>query len=129
MQDFRDKVAVITGGASGIGLALARRFAQEGMRVVLADIEADALEAAEQELRNMGARTLAVETDVSRSDDMERLAARVLDTFGAVHILCNNAGVGAPAGPIWERSVADWQWVLGVNLWGVIHGLRTFVPI
>lgn len=129
MQNFKNKVAVVTGSASGIGLALARCFAREGMHVVLADIEVDALEAAEREIRAISIATIAVRTDVSRSEDIEALAARALDAFGGVHIVCNNAGVAAPAGPIWERSLEEWQWVLGVNLWGVIHGIRTFVPI
>jgi NAD(P)-dependent dehydrogenase (short-subunit alcohol dehydrogenase family) len=129
MKEFSGKVAVITGGASGIGMALARRFAQEGMRVVLADIETQALEATAREIRKTGATTLAVRTDVSRSEDVDRLAARVLDEFGSVHIVCNNAGVGTAGGLIWEYSLEDWQWVLGVNLWGVIHGIRAFVPI
>jgi NAD(P)-dependent dehydrogenase (short-subunit alcohol dehydrogenase family) len=129
MTEFSGKVAVVTGSANGIGLALARRFAQEQMRVVLADIEAEPLEAAETEIRAMGATALAVRTDVSRSEDVDRLAARVLDTFGSVHIICNNAGVGAAGGFIWEYSPEDWQWLLGVNLWGVIHGIRAFFPI
>jgi len=129
MRDFKDKVAVVTGGASGIGLAMAQRFAREGMRVVIADIEAEALAAAEREIRSMGSTVLAVRTDVSKSQDVEALAASVLNSFGSVHIVCNNAGVGGTPGPIWERSIGDWQWVMGVNLWGVIHGIRTFVPI
>jgi len=129
MRDFKDKVAVVTGGASGIGFAMARAFAREGMRVVIADVEADALAVAEREIRGMGATVLGVRTDVSRSHDVEALAADALNAFGSVHLVCNNAGVGGAAGPIWERSIGDWQWVMGVNLWGVIHGIRTFVPI
>jgi NAD(P)-dependent dehydrogenase (short-subunit alcohol dehydrogenase family) len=129
MRDFKDKVAVVTGGASGIGLAMARRFAREGMRVVIADIEVDALAAAEREIRNMGAPALGIRTDVSRSQDIEALAATALSSFGSVHIVCNNAGVGGTPGPVWESSLENWQWVMGVNLWGVIHGIRTFVPI
>jgi NAD(P)-dependent dehydrogenase (short-subunit alcohol dehydrogenase family) len=129
MRDFKDKVAVVTGGASGIGLAMARRFAREGMRVVIADIEAEALAAAEREILSMGSTVLAVRTDVSKSQDVEALAARILNAFGSVHIVCNNAGVAGTTGPVWERSIGDWQWVMGVNVWGVIHGIRTFVPI
>lgn len=128
MTEFKGKVAVVTGCASGIGLALARRFAQEGMHVVLADIETEPLEAAAREIRAMGATALTVQTDVSRFEDVERLAARALDTFGSVHIVCNNAGVGGAGGFIWEYALEDWQWLLGVNLWGVIHGVRAFVP-
>jgi len=129
MRDFKDKVAVVTGGASGIGLAMAQRFAREGMRVVIADIEAEALATAEREIRSTGSTVLAVRTDVSKSQDVEALAASALNAFGSVHIVCNNAGVAGTSGPLWERSIGDWQWVMGVNLWGVIHGIRTFVPI
>jgi NAD(P)-dependent dehydrogenase (short-subunit alcohol dehydrogenase family) len=122
-------VAVVTGAASGIGLAIARRFARERMRLVLADVEVDALAAAEREIRAMGATAIAVSTDVSRMEEVEALAAKTLNAFGGVHILCNNAGVDAPPGPIWERSLEDWQWLIGVNLWGVVHGIRAFVPV
>ncbi len=128
MKELRDRVAVVTGAASGIGNAMARRFAGEGMKVVLADVEKTALARAEAELRSTGATVLAVRTNVAEPADVEALARRTLDAFGAVHVLCNNAGVVA-GGLLWERSLADWQWVLGVNLWGVIHGLRVFVPI
>jgi NAD(P)-dependent dehydrogenase (short-subunit alcohol dehydrogenase family) len=129
MKQFRDKVAVVTGAASGIGRAMAERFAAEGMRVVLADVDAHALSEAADALKAAGAAVLAVPTDVADGASVEALATRTLETFGAVHVVCNNAGVGSPGGPIWERTVADWQWVLGVNLWGVIHGIRVFVPI
>ena len=129
MKEFEDKVAVVTGAASGIGRAMAERFAAEGMKVVLADIEEEALAEAEGVLKAKGATALAVPTDVSQPADVEALAKKTVDAFGAVHVLCNNAGVGPPGGPLWERSVADWQWVLGVNLWGVIHGIRVFIPI
>jgi NAD(P)-dependent dehydrogenase (short-subunit alcohol dehydrogenase family) len=129
MREFSGKVAVVTGGASGIGLAMARKFARQGMRVVLADIENDALLGAEAELRAAGATVMALRTDVSRAEDIETLAAKTISTFGGVHILCNNAGVGPPRGPIWERTLDDWKWVMSVNLYGVIHGIRTFVPI
>lgn len=128
MREFRGKTAVVTGAGSGIGRALAHRFAAEGMRVVLSDVEATALERVEGELRAAGATTIAVRSDVAQSAEVEALAARALEAFGAVHVLCNNAGVVA-AGPCWELSLADWEWVLGVNLWGVIHGTRVFLPI
>jgi NAD(P)-dependent dehydrogenase (short-subunit alcohol dehydrogenase family) len=129
MRDFEGKVAVVTGAASGIGRAMAERFAAEGMKVVLADVEEEALAEAVGVLKANGAKVVAVRTDVSQTADVEALAKKTVDAFGAVHVLCNNAGVGPPGGPLWERSVADWQWVLGVNLWGVIHGIRVFVPI
>ena len=100
-----------------------------GMKVVLADIEPAALEQAERECKANGANVLAVQRDVSNGRDVEALAEKTVDKFDAVHIVCNNAGVVPPAGPLWERTEADWQWVLGANLWGVIHGVRTFVPI
>ena len=128
MRDFAGRTAVVTGAGSGIGRALAHRFAAERMKVVLADVEAAPLAAVEAELREKGTTTLAVRTDVSRAADVEALARRTIETFDAVHVLCNNAGVFS-AGPSWELSLADWEWVLGVNLWGVIHGVRTFVPI
>ena len=120
-------VAVITGAASGIGRGLAERFAAEGMKVVLADIEEKALTKLETDLSAKGATVLTVRTDVSNATEVENLAARTLEAFGAVHILCNNAGVVCSR-PVWEHTLADWEWVLGVNLWGVIHGIRAFVP-
>jgi NAD(P)-dependent dehydrogenase (short-subunit alcohol dehydrogenase family) len=127
VNEFQGKVAVITGAASGIGRALADRSVREGMKVVLADVEAEALAQAEASLRAVG-EVLAVRTDVSEARDVEALAHKTVETFGAVHLLCNNAGVGAEAA-VWENTVAEWEWVLGVNLWGVIHGVRVFVPI
>ena len=128
MQEFQDRVAVITGAASGIGRSLARRCVREGMKVVLADIEEAALNRTTEELRDAGAPVLAVVTDVSKASDVTSLAQKTLDAFGAVHLLCNNAGVNAGT-TIWESTLSDWEWVLGVNLWGVIHGVRVFVPI
>ena len=128
MKEFRGRVAVVTGAASGIGRALAARFAAEGMKLVLADVERGALAAAARELEASGCETLAVETDVSRAEDVAALARRTLDTFGAVHVVCNNAGVFT-GGLSWEAPRSDYEWVLGVNLWGVIHGIRSFVPI
>ena len=128
MQEFQDRVAVITGAASGIGRGLARRCVQEGMKVVLADIEEAALNRTTAELKEAGAPVLAVVTDVSKASDVRVLAQQTLETFGAVHLLCNNAGVHAGT-TIWESTLSDWEWVLGVNLWGVIHGVQVFVPI
>ncbi len=128
MDQLAGRVAVVTGAASGIGLALARRFGAEGMRVVLADIEAGPLERASKALATAGVETLAVRTDVSRGEDVAALATRSVDAFGAVHVLCNNAGIFV-GGNSWEVPIADWNWVLGVNFWGVVHGLRSFVPL
>jgi NAD(P)-dependent dehydrogenase (short-subunit alcohol dehydrogenase family) len=129
MKDLRERVAVVTGAASGIGYALAERFADEGMRVVLADVEEKALARASEALTTRGATTLAVQTDVSKAADVQALAEATLTRFGAVHVLCNNAGVGGDVAPVWEVPPESWQWVLDVNFWGVVHGLRTFVPI
>jgi NAD(P)-dependent dehydrogenase (short-subunit alcohol dehydrogenase family) len=128
MKKFKEKVAVITGGASGIGLARARRCLNEGMKVVLADIEQDALDAALQELGAPDAPVLGVKTDVAKEEDIQALADKTLEAFGGVHLLFNNAGVAAGKA-IWECTPQDCQWMMGVNLWGVIHGLRIFTPI
>jgi NAD(P)-dependent dehydrogenase (short-subunit alcohol dehydrogenase family) len=130
MQEFAGKVAVVTGGASGIGFGMATRFAEEGMTVVLADIEEPALEAAVRQLRQREFEVLGVVTDVAKPESVETLAQKTIDAYGKVHVLCNNAGVGGGFGlAVWEATLKDWQWTLGVNLWGVIHGVRTFVPI
>ena len=128
MQDFEGKVAVITGGASGIGFGMAERFAAAGMTVVIADINEDALPEAESRLAERGASALGVPVDVADPDQVEELARRVLDEFGAVHVLCNNAGVNSSDEPIWEVSRQDWERVIDINLRGVIHGIRTFLP-
>ena len=128
MKDFAGKVAVITGAGSGFGREFARIGAGLGMKLALADIQPEALAATAAELRGQGAQVLAETVDVSRGADLERLARRTLEAFGAVHLLFNNAGVAA-GGLLWEHTAKDWEWLLGVNLWGVIHGVRTFVPI
>ena len=127
MKSFRGRVAVVTGAASGIGLALTERFAAEGMKVVMADIEAGALATASEKLRQRGATILPIRIDVSNPADVERLAEETYKAFDAAHVVCNNAGV-AVLGAVHEHSLADWQWVINVNLWGVIHGVRTFLP-
>jgi NAD(P)-dependent dehydrogenase (short-subunit alcohol dehydrogenase family) len=129
MQDLEGKVAVVTGAASGIGRALAARFAREGMKVVLADIEASALDAAVHELRRQEFEVSAVVADVAKAESVQALADQTLSLYGKVHVVCNNAGVFLPGRPIWESTLKDWDWILGVNLWGVIHGIRTFVPV
>jgi len=129
MKEFHGKVAVVTGAASGIGRAMAERFAEEGMNVVLSDVEEGALAQTEARMKASGATVLAVRTDVSSAADVRALAGKTIEAFGAVHVLCNNAGVPPVVGPSWELTEADWQWVLGVNLWGVIHGIGAFVPI
>ncbi|MFX1453127.1 MAG: SDR family NAD(P)-dependent oxidoreductase [Promethearchaeota archaeon] len=128
MKEFTNKVAVITGAASGIGRGIANRAVKEGMKVVLADIEKEALKLTEEELKKSGADIISVLIDVSKPKDMENLAQKTIDTFGEVHLLCNNAGVAVP-GYMWEYTLTDWEWVMGVNLWGVIHGIRVFTPI
>jgi len=127
MRDLKGKVVVVTGAASGIGRAMAERFGREGMKLVLADVEATALAEARQAFEGAGMEAIAMTVDVSKADQVEALANRAFESFGAVHVVCNNAGVAA-GGFAWETSVADWEWVLGVNLWGVVHGIRAFVP-
>jgi NAD(P)-dependent dehydrogenase (short-subunit alcohol dehydrogenase family) len=128
MENFAGKVAVITGAGSGFGREFARLLAQQGARLVLADIEQPALEAIRDELVAQGAEVLCQRTDVAKAADVEALAAATLQRFETVHLLFNNAGV-ASGGLIWENTLQDWEWVIGVNLWGVIHGVRVFVPI
>ncbi len=129
MKDFRGKVAVITGGASGIGRALAERCAREGMKVVVGDVEQSALDRAVAEMKEDGADVLGVRCDVRFFEAVRALAARAVQTYGGIHLLCNNAGVSSEAAACWKQSQADWEWVLGVNLWGVINGVRAFVPL
>jgi NAD(P)-dependent dehydrogenase (short-subunit alcohol dehydrogenase family) len=128
MKELRDRVAVVTGGASGIGFATASRFAAEGMRIVLSDVEEAALAKARDQLAEQGARVHAVPADVASASAVDALARATLDRFGAVHVVFNNAGV-VVAGAVWETSLDDLRWTLDVNLWGVIHGMRSFVPI
>jgi NADP-dependent 3-hydroxy acid dehydrogenase YdfG len=130
MKQLNDRVAVITGAASGIGLAFAERFANAGMKLVLADIEAPRLEAVAASFKARDVSVAAMALDVSNATDVETLAKLAYETFGAVHVLCNNAGV-VPAGrfrPVWEYPLEDWKWVFDVNMMGVVHGLRSFVP-
>ncbi len=127
MRDLRERVAVVTGGASGIGRALARRFVAEGMRVVLADVETVPLAAAVAELEAGGARVLGVAADVAVAADVEAVRDQALAAFGAVHVVCNNAGVGG--GGIVDAPLAVWEWTIGVNLMGVVHGVHAFLPL
>jgi NAD(P)-dependent dehydrogenase (short-subunit alcohol dehydrogenase family) len=127
VDDLRGRVAVVTGAASGLGRAMAERFAAEGMRVVLSDIDRAGLDDAARSLTEAGAEVHAVAADVSAADDVEHLADESFTRFGAVHLLCNNAGVVKSA-RVWALTLDDWRWVLGVDLWSVIHGIRSFVP-
>ena len=128
IQDFKGKTAVLTGAGSGFGLECARIGAKLGMNLVLVDVQQDALDQATAEIEATGVQVLSRRVDVSSKDQMESLAALVEQRFGAPHFVFNNAGVGS-AGMIWENSVRDWEWVLGVNVWGVIHGVRLFTPM
>ena len=128
IDNFAGKTAVLTGAGSGFGLECARIGARLGMNLVLVDVQQDALDAAAAEMQAAGAQVLARKVDVSSAAQMEQLAADVEQRFGAPHLVFNNAGVGA-GGLVWENSVKDWEWVLGVNLWGVVHGVRLFTPM
>lgn len=128
MEQLEGKVAVVTGAASGIGRALVDRFAAAGMKVVLADVEAEALAKAEAEVQSTGAEAMAVVTDVSARAGVDALAEAVTERFGGTHVLCNNAGVSGGTGALWETTDRDWAWVMGVNLMGVVHGIQAFVP-
>lgn len=135
MQQIEGRVAVVTGAASGIGRAMADTFADAGMKVVLSDVDEPALSRAVEELNALERDVIGVVTDVSSEAAVQDLAQQALDAFGSVHVLCNNAGVAgdldyfSPDRPVWEHPMADWEWTFGVNLWGVVYGLRTFVPI
>ncbi|NLT31764.1 MAG: SDR family NAD(P)-dependent oxidoreductase [Propionibacterium sp.] len=126
MQDFAGKVAVVTGGAAGIGLGLARRFVNEGMKVVIADVDQADMDAAVAELSAHG-EVIAQRTDVSKYDEVEALAERTLEEFGSVHVLCNNAGVGGDQ-RFMNTTLATWEWIVGVDLWGPIYGCKVFLP-
>lgn len=128
MKEFRDKIAVVTGGASGIGQALVRALLAEGAKVVIGDVEEPPLKRVVEEFQAAGGDVSGVVTDVSRPDSVEALAEHVYATHGACHLLFNNAGVAAPSANIWETTVNDWRWVHGVNVMGVIHGIQSFVP-
>lgn len=135
MRDVQGKVAVVTGAASGIGRGMAEAFAAGGMKLVLADIDERALDATRRALQAMGADAHAVRTDVTKQEDLDGLAKETLRVHGAVHVLCNNAGIGGMRGDTpgggasWESPLEDWQWIVGVNLMGVVHGIRAFLPI
>jgi len=127
MDPFKDRVAVVTGGAGGIGAALARAFAARGAKLVIADLDETALVATVRELEQSGAQALGVPTDVSKRASVGALAEATLKRFGAVHVVCNNAGI-ATFGPIAESTTQDWEFTMGVNFWGVVHGVQAFVP-
>src|SRR6186997_569505 len=127
MELAAEKVAVVTGAGSGIGFALATALANRGCSIVLADVQDDALERATALISELGVDTLAVKTDVSKVDQVEALAQATIDRFGAVHVVCNNAGVAGGGDP-WLGPIDGWEWTMGVNFWGVVHGVRTFLP-
>jgi NAD(P)-dependent dehydrogenase (short-subunit alcohol dehydrogenase family) len=129
IEQLDGRVAVVTGGGGGLGRAMGERFAREGMKVVLADVRAEPLDETVTELRERGLEVSGVVADVSKWESVENLRDRALDAYGSVHVLCNNAGVGVGAeGRVWEHEINDWRWAIGVNLYGVIHGINAFVP-
>jgi len=127
MKMLEGKVAAVTGAASGLGRAMALAFAGEGMHAALADVDEPGLKSTLDEVQSRGVRAFAMRVDVSRYQEVESFCSKAIAQFGATHVVCNNAGV-SPLGAVWENTLADWQWILGVNLWGVIHGVRAFVP-
>ncbi|MCP4003462.1 MAG: SDR family NAD(P)-dependent oxidoreductase [bacterium] len=130
MKSFEGRVAVVTGGASGIGKGIANQLAAQGMKLVLADVERAPLDEAVADFTAKGFEAIGVECDVSKPESVEALAGRTLDAYGAVHVLCNNAGVAGSGGSTsWEQPLGEWEWVMGVNLWGVVHGVRSFLPL
>jgi NAD(P)-dependent dehydrogenase (short-subunit alcohol dehydrogenase family) len=128
MNELQGRVAVVTGAASGIGLGMAQAFAAEGMRLVLADVDVAGLETARAQLSESGAEAITVPTDVSDPAAVDALRDATVAAFGTAHVVCNNAGVGV-GGPIWQVPLEAWKWVFGVNFWGVVHGMRSFVPL
>jgi NAD(P)-dependent dehydrogenase (short-subunit alcohol dehydrogenase family) len=128
MKNFEGRTAVITGAGSGFGLETARIAARRGMNVAMADVQQDALDRAAEEIRSLGAQVLAQRADVAKGEQVDALARAVAERFGVPHLVFNNAGVGA-GGLIWENTLADWEWVIGVNLMGVVHGVRVFTPM
>jgi len=129
MRDVAGRVAVVTGGASGIGRGMAEVFAAAGMKIVLADIDEARVVETARALEKSGAEVLPLRSDVSKQDEVDLLAQRALDAFGAVHVVCNNAGVAHGGVPTWESTLHDWEWIVGVNLMGVVHGVRAFTPL
>jgi NAD(P)-dependent dehydrogenase (short-subunit alcohol dehydrogenase family) len=127
MKDLKGKVAVVTGAASGLGRSMALAFASEGMDVALADVDQTNLSSVADEAQAKGVRAITLKVDVSQAEQVEAFRDHALARLGAIHVVCNNAGV-SPLGAVWENTPADWQWILGVNLWGVIHGVRAFTP-
>jgi len=127
MKALAGKVAAVTGAASGLGRAMANAFAAEGMHMALADVDLQNLFQVEKEIRSRGVRALSMQVDVSNAAEVNAFSQKVISEFESVHLVCNNAGV-SPLGAVWESTAADWQWILGVNLWGVIHGVRAFAP-
>jgi NAD(P)-dependent dehydrogenase (short-subunit alcohol dehydrogenase family) len=127
MKTLEGRVAAVTGAASGLGRAMALAFAAEGMHAALADVDEPGLKSTLNEVQSRGVRAFAMRVDVSRYQEVESFCSKAIAQFGATHVVCNNAGV-SPLGAVWENTLADWQWILGVNLWGVIHGVRAFVP-
>ncbi len=129
MRSLTGRVAVVTGGGSGLGRAMCQRFGQEGMHVVLADVVPDRVEQAAKQLTSEGLDVTGVQADVTSQESVNALRDATLSRYGAVHVVCNNAGIGAGAeGKLWEHEAADWKWAFAVNLWGVIHGINAFVP-
>jgi len=128
MKELKGKIAAVTGAASGIGRSMALAFAAEGMDVALADVDELNLTSVAEEVQAHGVRAITLKVDVSQAEQIEAFRDQILARLGAIHLVCNNAGV-SPLGAVWESSVADWQWILGVNLWGVIHGVRAFTPV
>ena len=127
MKELKGKVAAVTGAASGLGRSMALALAAEGMDVALADVDQLNLSSVEKEIQDLGVRAITLKVDVSNAQQLEVFRDQTLTRLGGVHVVCNNAGV-SPLGPVWENTPADWQWILGVNLWGVIHGVRAFTP-